>query len=97
MAKNTLIFSPLFFGLIFLILIAFISEGGVSCQSCLPGGSNIFAGKLGYTCSGCDYNYCNNLAVPAGYTKPNSGVKSFYCSNVAPRYVTPYLCLCCVD
>ncbi|MCL7045901.1 hypothetical protein MKW94_029097 [Papaver nudicaule] len=99
MAKNALISSPLFFGLLFLVLIAFESEGGGVSGVCIYGSgvTNIFVGKMTTSCDGCDLNYCQNLPLPAGYTRPNSGVRSFHCSNVAPRSATPCVCLCCVD
>ncbi|MCL7038120.1 hypothetical protein MKW94_007943 [Papaver nudicaule] len=53
MAKNALIFSPFFFGLLFLVLIAFISEqgGGVNGQSCTPvtGSPYAFNYRVHYT------------------------------------------------
>ncbi|RZC84856.1 hypothetical protein C5167_047639 [Papaver somniferum] len=101
MAKIALTFSPFFFGLLFLVLIAFISQqgGGVSGQSCAPGGNNIFAGKLtAYGCYGYCEGFCKSTAIPIGYTKPNLGVKSWSCSFVGPTYYsTPWLCVCCVD
>ncbi|MCL7029922.1 hypothetical protein MKW94_018339 [Papaver nudicaule] len=99
MAKNALVFSPLFFGLLFLVLIAFNSEGGgVSGQYCNPyGGTNVFAGKIVNDCSGCGA-FCTSLPVPVTYTKPNSGVKSWSCMNYAPSYAAPVIaCRCCVD
>ncbi|MCL7030147.1 hypothetical protein MKW94_006587 [Papaver nudicaule] len=56
MVKNAFVLSPFFFGLLFLVLIAFISEqgGGVSGQSCNPGTGSGFGYNVQSTCSGCD-------------------------------------------
>ncbi|MCL7031349.1 hypothetical protein MKW94_004041 [Papaver nudicaule] len=93
MAKNALVFSPFFFGLLFLALIAFSSEqgGGVSGQSCTPVTGSPFAFDYRVqqnSCDGCDW-FCKSRAV--------SGVKSGLCSQLVTRAsVSQYLCLCCV-
>ncbi|MCL7045900.1 hypothetical protein MKW94_029096 [Papaver nudicaule] len=97
--KSALIFSPFFFGLLFLVSIAFISEhrGGVSGQSCSPGTGSSFGAKVyqGF-CVDCS-SYCTSLPLPVGYSVPNSGVKTGQCYSLyAPYPATPYLCLCCV-
>ncbi|KAI3832017.1 hypothetical protein MKX03_006391 [Papaver bracteatum] len=61
MGKNALISSPFFFGLVFLVLIAFISErgGGVRGQSC--GASTLsFGSRIQNSCEGCG-GYCTSL------------------------------------
>ncbi|RZC84861.1 hypothetical protein C5167_047648 [Papaver somniferum] len=100
MAKNTL--SPFFFGLLFLVLIPFISRqgGGVSSQStknyCNPGTGSPFGYRVQQnTCFGCN-SYCQSLALPVGSPR-NSGVQSGTCFQVAaPGPVSQYVCLCCV-
>ncbi|KAL5711416.1 hypothetical protein ACHQM5_021876 [Ranunculus cassubicifolius] len=98
MAKNALIFSPFFFGVLLLVLFAFISEqgGGVRGQSCSPGTGSAFGYRVQQNgCMGCD-DFCKSLALPAGYP-PKSGVKSGQCFQLAaPGPVSQYLCLCCV-
>ncbi|KAI3832016.1 hypothetical protein MKX03_006390 [Papaver bracteatum] len=84
MAKNSLIFSHFFFGLVFLVLIAFISQGGggVRGQSC--GASAIQIGsRLQNNCDGCE-DYCTSL--------PYSGVKAAMCTVLSETYS---VCLCC--
>ncbi|KAI3845110.1 hypothetical protein MKW92_020354 [Papaver armeniacum] len=103
MAKNALIFSPFFFGLLFVVLIAFISEqgGGVRGQySCSPGTGVSFGGQVFYSgsCYSLCQGYCTSLAIPVGFTAPNSGVKSGQCHQIysGPGTSPPKLCLCCV-
>ncbi|RZC84858.1 hypothetical protein C5167_047641 [Papaver somniferum] len=94
MAKNALIFSPFFFGLLFLFLIPLVSGqgGGVRGQAW---SSTPFASRVQQnTCFGCD-GYCKSLALPTGFSTQNLGVKSGQCSQLAANGpVTEYLCLC---
>ncbi|MCL7039431.1 hypothetical protein MKW94_027680 [Papaver nudicaule] len=95
MAKNALIFSPFFFGLLFLVMIAFISEG-VSAD-CIPGSGIAFAGNVMESCSDGCQNFCVTTGLPENYP-PTSGVISGQCSPLnegAP--VSLQLCLCCTE
>ncbi|KAI3907071.1 hypothetical protein MKX01_027972 [Papaver californicum] len=95
MANNTLILSPFFFSLLFLVLIAFISEegGGVRGQSCRPGSGNVFGAMGG--CSGCE-SYCTSLDLPVIYSGvKGSPVKTGQCY-VIPKAPQHSVCLCCL-
>ncbi|KAI3832013.1 hypothetical protein MKX03_006387 [Papaver bracteatum] len=95
MAKNALIFSHLFFGLFFLVFIAFTSEegGGVRGQSCRPGSGNSFGAMYG--CSGCE-SHCTSLDLPAIYSgMTGSAVKTGQCYPIV-KAPERYVCLCCV-
>ncbi|KAI3907074.1 hypothetical protein MKX01_027975 [Papaver californicum] len=89
--KSRIIFSPFFFGLLLLVLLAFISEkGGVRGQpiACSPGSGSSFGYRVQQSCEGGCNNYCNSLV--------QSGVKSGQCFRlVTPAPVPQYLCLCC--
>ncbi|RZC57370.1 hypothetical protein C5167_004673 [Papaver somniferum] len=91
MAKSSPIFSPFFFGLVFLVLIAVISEGGggVSGQDlyCDPGTGVPREAKSMDYCSYFCPRYCLN-------TYGNLGVTSGKCFNI-PN-VNTQLCFCCV-
>ncbi|KAI3965212.1 hypothetical protein MKW92_042950 [Papaver armeniacum] len=100
MAKNTLNFSPFFSGLLFLVLIALISQqgGGVRGQSCSPENGNPFGSRvqLDSDCEGCD-DFCKSLELPPAYPFSNSGVKSGTCFQASPPGAdTVNVCLCCV-
>ncbi|KAI3950401.1 hypothetical protein MKW92_038894 [Papaver armeniacum] len=103
MSKIAFISSPFFFGLFFLVLIAFISEhgGGVRGQPtrnfCSPGTGTSFGQRIQEkTCSGCD-DYCKSLALP-GNSPPSSGVKSGTCLGIESLQspVPQNVCICCV-
>ncbi|KAI3967122.1 hypothetical protein MKX01_034926 [Papaver californicum] len=92
MAKSSIIFTPIFFGLFLLLLVAFISEegGGVRGQpiACSPGSGSPFGSRVQQGCDGGCNTYCTSLV--------HSGVKSGQCSLLITRAPVPqYLCLCC--
>ncbi|KAI3913482.1 hypothetical protein MKW98_003961 [Papaver atlanticum] len=100
MAKNALILSPFFFGLIFLVWIAFISEkgGGVRGQifsSCSPG--NPFGYRVQQdTCLGCN-SYCDSLDLHGKDGAMYICVKWGTCFQVAAlKPVSDYFCVCCI-
>ncbi|KAI3831981.1 hypothetical protein MKX03_006355 [Papaver bracteatum] len=100
MAKNALIFSPFFFSLLFLVLIASISEqgGGVRGQDCSGGSGKPFGSRvqLDSTCEGCD-DFCKSLEIPEAFPFSKSGDKSGTCFQAAPPGADPVnVCLCCV-
>ncbi|MCL7033819.1 hypothetical protein MKW94_022069 [Papaver nudicaule] len=88
MAKFSIIFSPFFFGLLVVILLAFISEGGVNAYdyvSCDTGRG------IGYTnMANCDSISCLSYCK----TKYGSSVVSGRCLYPAPNAV---ICFCCVS
>ncbi|MCL7045899.1 hypothetical protein MKW94_029095 [Papaver nudicaule] len=94
MAKNALIFSPFFFGLLYLVLIAFVSEqgGGVRGQSCRPGSGNLFRAQSG---CGCE-TQCASYELPAIYNGMTGlPVITGQCYEIA-KAPGRYVCFCCV-
>ncbi|MCL7032738.1 hypothetical protein MKW94_011591 [Papaver nudicaule] len=102
MSKNALICSPFFFGSLFLVLIAFTSEGvrGVRGQYPCPGTGISFGAKTiyGSACYSECGGYCASLALPIGMPGPKLGVKSGTCYQIysGPGTNPPMLCWCCV-
>ncbi|KAI3870857.1 hypothetical protein MKX03_013748 [Papaver bracteatum] len=92
MEKSSIIFSPFFYGLLFLVLIALISEGGgVSGQNlyCDPGTGVPQGAQSMDSCSFYCPGYCLNNYGSLGVTKG----KCFSIPNVNTR---TEICFCCV-
>ncbi|MCL7031520.1 hypothetical protein MKW94_024147 [Papaver nudicaule] len=89
MAKFSIIFSPFFFGLLLVILLAFITEGGVNANEqlyCETGRG------IGYTnMANCSKNSCQSYCQD---TYGRSSVTSGRCFYPAPNAV---VCFCCVS
>ncbi|KAI3832009.1 hypothetical protein MKX03_006383 [Papaver bracteatum] len=97
MAKNNIL-SPLFFGLLLLVLVAFVSErgGGVRGQSCSDGGvpfgkKSVYSGLE--TCYRLCPGYCASLAAPTTGVKYNECYVTGF-GNIHPTLST--YCQCCV-
>ncbi|KAI3929062.1 hypothetical protein MKW92_016882 [Papaver armeniacum] len=93
MAKSCIIFSPFFFGLLFLVLIAVISPGGggVSGQNlyCDPGtGVPRGAQSMDFCSSRCP-SYCFT-------TYGSLGVTTGKCFNIPFANTQTQICFCCV-
>ncbi|KAI3975046.1 hypothetical protein MKX01_005157 [Papaver californicum] len=93
MAKSSIIFSPFFFGLLFLVLISVISEGGggVSGQNlyCDPGTGVPRGAQSMDSCSFYCPDYCLKNYGGMGVTTG----KCFSIPNVNTR---TQICFCCV-